>query len=113
MGVNLKDFSTKLGPLPQSDENARLQRESFKALGRLLSGQDSLVFRDERIEDYGVDGSLEVNFGGLMTNFRAQTQMKAATSLAGTAAGYIARSVATANLNHLLNGVCPLYILWT
>jgi tetratricopeptide (TPR) repeat protein len=112
MGVNLKDFSAKLGPLPQSDENARLQRESFKALGRLLSGQDSLVFRDERIEDYGVDGSLEVNFGGLMTNFRAQTQMKAATSLAGTAAGYIARSVATANLNHLLNGVCPLYILW-
>jgi hypothetical protein len=59
--VNHKDITAKLGPLPQSDENARLQRESFKALDRLLSRQDKLLFRDERIEDYGIDGSLELN----------------------------------------------------
>jgi len=30
--VSLNDIAADLGPLPESDENARLQRESFKAL---------------------------------------------------------------------------------
>ena len=29
-----------------------------------------------------------------------------------TANGYVARQVASANLNHLLNGTCPVYLLW-
>jgi hypothetical protein len=106
------DAAAELGPLPESDENARLQRESFKALDRLLSGQNTFVFRDERIEDYGVDGSLELNIDGHMTNFRAQVQVKGSAHLKATADGYIARQVASANLNHLLNGTCPLYLLW-
>jgi hypothetical protein len=106
------NIATELGPLPESDENARLQRESFKALDRLLSGQNTFVFRHEPIEDFGVDGSLELNIDGHMTNFRAQVQMKSSAHLKATADGYIARQVESANLNHLLNGTCPLYLLW-
>ena len=38
--------------------------------------------------------------------------MKASSNLKATASGYIARQVASANLNHVLNGTCPLYLLW-
>jgi hypothetical protein len=110
--VSLNDIAADLGPLPESDENARLQRESFKALDRILSHQNTFVFRDERVEDYGVDGSLELNVDGRMTNFRAQVQMKACANSKATTSGHIARQVASANLNHLLNGTCPLYLLW-
>lgn len=58
--MDSKDFEEELGPLPESDENARLQRESFKALQRLLSHRDSLIYRDERVEDFGIDCSLEL-----------------------------------------------------
>ena len=105
-------MAADLGPLPESDENARLQRESFKALNRILSHQNTFVFRDERVEDYGVDGSLELNVEGRLTNFRAQVQMKACTNSKATTSGYIPRQVASANLNHILNGTCPLYLLW-
>jgi len=109
--MSLDDIS-QLGPLPKSDENARLQRESIKALNRLLSRIDDLILRDERIEDYGVDGSFEVNIAGRMTNCRAQVQMKGSAGVTVTKAGYIVLQVKTANLNHLLNGPSPIYILW-
>jgi hypothetical protein len=110
--VDRNDLARELGPLPQSDDKARLRRESFKALSSFLSGNDSLIVRDERIEDFGVDCSLELKVGSFVTNFRSQVQMKARTKVAITRDGYVALSVETANLNHLLNGPCPVYLLW-
>jgi hypothetical protein len=76
ISVSLNNITAELGPLPESHENARLQRESFKALDRLLSWQNIFVFRYEPVEDYGVDGSLELNIDNRMTNFRAQVQRR-------------------------------------
>jgi tetratricopeptide (TPR) repeat protein len=110
--VDSKDFENELGPLPESDENARLQRESFKALQRLLSYRDSLIYRDERVEDFGIDCSLELKVGKYVTNFRSQAQVKATARVTMTQEGYVSFSVETANLNLLLNGTCPAYLLW-
>ena len=101
-----------LGPLPISDDNAKLQRESIKALNALLKGQDDILFRDERVEDYGVDGSFELKLRGGMTNFRGQVQMKAPDHVMPLIDGSISLSVRTANLNYLLNGTAPVYILY-
>ena len=101
-----------LGPLPISDDNAKLQRESIKALNALLKGQDDILFRDERVEDYGVDGSFELKLRGGMTNFRGQVQMKASDHVMPLKDGSISLSVRTANLNYLLNGTAPVYILY-
>jgi hypothetical protein len=110
--VSLDDIGSQLGPLPKFDENARLQEESLKALSKLLFGQGNLVFRDERIQDYGVDGSFELKIADRMTNFRAQIQMKASAGVTAVKEGYVPLQVATANLNYLLSGPSPLYILW-
>lgn len=101
-----------LGPLPKSDDNAELQRKSIKALNALLQDQDNLIFRGEPVEDYGVDGSFELKIGGRMTNFRAQVQLKATASVEPNQDGSISFPVRTANLNHLLNGTCPVYLLF-
>jgi tetratricopeptide (TPR) repeat protein len=101
-----------LGPLPQSDENAELQRSSIKGLNSLLQGQDALIFRDERIEDYGVDGSFEVKLHGAMTNFRAKVQLKGTASLEPNQDGSVSLPVRAANLNYLLNGPSPIYLLF-
>ena len=48
-----------------------------------------------------------------MTNFRAQVQMKGSAHVKVTKTDYIPLQVDTAaNLNYLLNGSSPLYILW-
>jgi len=104
--------TSDLGPLPTSDENAELQRESIKALNALLKKQDDIIFRDERVEDYGVDGSFELKLNRRMTNFRGQVQMKAAGRLTPLVDGSFSHSVRTANLNYLLNGIAPIYILY-
>ncbi|MGD0012056.1 MAG: DUF4365 domain-containing protein [Terriglobia bacterium] len=101
-----------LGPLPESDENAELQRSSLKALNSLLQNQDDIVFRDERIEDYGVDGAFELKIGGRMTNFRGQVQLKGTSSAEANQDGSISLPVRTANLNYLLNGTLPIYLLF-
>jgi hypothetical protein len=110
--MNSGDDISDLGPLPISDEKAELQRESIKALNALLKGQDAIIFRDERVEDYGVDGSFELKLNRRMTNFRGQVQMKAAGSLTPLVDGSFSHSVRTANLNYLLNGTAPIYILY-
>src|SRR5208337_2971364 len=79
--VNLDEFMQNLGPLPESDQNAILQDRSLKALNALLEPQKVVKFRDERVDDYGVDGSFELRLHGRMTNFRAQVQMKGTGSL--------------------------------
>jgi hypothetical protein len=58
--VSFGDSTPDLGPLPISDDNAALQRESIKALNALLKGRDDIIFRNERVDDYGVDGSFEL-----------------------------------------------------
>jgi hypothetical protein len=110
--VSYDDSARDLGPLPLSDDNAELQRESLKALNALLKGQDNIIFRDERVEDYGVDGSFELKLHGRMTNFRGQVQMKASGNVKPTNDGLISFPVRTANLNYLLNGIAPIYILY-
>jgi hypothetical protein len=103
---------TDLGPLPASDDNAALQRESIKALNALLKGQDQIIFRDERTEDYGVDGSFELNLKGRMTNIRSQVQLKASSDCAPNRDGSRSLSIKTTNLNYLLNGPAPMYLLY-
>ncbi|MGO8733303.1 MAG: DUF4365 domain-containing protein [Terriglobia bacterium] len=101
-----------LGPLPKSDENAELQRTSIKALQALLLATDCIVFRDERIEDYGVDGSFELKVAGFMTNFRAQVQLKGTKSIDPNQDGSMSLPVEPKNLNYLLNGPIPIYVLF-
>jgi hypothetical protein len=100
-----------LGPLPRSDRQAELQRLSFKKLEAVLANQDELVFRPEPQEDRGVDGSFEVKLPQGYTNMRSQVQLKATDSASKTLDGSISLPVDTSNLNHLLNGPCPVYIL--
>ena len=47
-----------------------------------------------------------------MTNFRAQVQLKGSASVQANQDGSISLSVNTANLNYLLNGPCPIYLLF-
>ena len=54
-------------PLPVVDANAILQRQSIGALQSALPATD-FIFRDERVDDYGVDGSLEILINGKATN---------------------------------------------
>jgi len=98
-----------LGLLPKSDANAGLQRTSINALNAFLRGQDNIIFRDERIEDYGVDGSFELKKYGLITNLRAQVQLKSSKSVATNKDGSISLPVETKTLNYLLYGIKPLY----
>jgi hypothetical protein len=100
-----------LGPLPHSDENAALQRESFASLHALLPARE-FILRDERAEDYGVDASLEVLVGGRATNCRSQVQLKGRSGLTPNADHSVSVQIETPNLNYLLNGPCPLYVLY-
>src|SRR5437667_9299493 len=93
-----------LGPLPASDRNAELQRHSVKAVHGLLRNTDEILFRDERIEDYGVDGSFELKVGGAFTNLRCQVQLKGSDVVKPNADASISHQVDTYNLNYLLNG---------
>lgn len=110
--VSSDNLRFNAGPLPASDSSAELQRESIKGLNAFLRGQDDILFRDERIEDYGVDGCFELKLRGGITNFRSQVQLKSTNTIQANQDGSISLSVATANLNYLLNGVAPIYLLY-
>lgn len=98
-------------PLPCSDAGAELQRESFLALQVALGTKDWIV-RDERIEDLGVDLSLEVLACRKGTNFRSQVQVKGRSKLKPNEDGSYSVSVDVANLSYLLRGPTPLYVLY-
>jgi hypothetical protein len=99
------------GPLPTVDAGSILQEESIQALkARLPLGE--YLFRDERMDDYGVDGALELRSDGKATNIRAQIQIKGRSNTRANAAGVIGVPIATSNVNYLLNGICPLYVLF-
>lgn len=102
-----------LGPLPKYDKQDTLEQKSILALRNILP-PDEYLFRDERIDDKGVDGVLELKVNGAFTNCRAQLQVKSANvgqSELNTNGSY-SLSVATANLNYLLNGTSPIYVIW-
>lgn len=100
-----------LGPLPKADRNAELQRRSIDAF-RIALPADKFLFRDERADDAGVDGSLELLIDSLYTNLRAQVQLKSTDSSNTNLDGTVSLSIKTANLNYLLNGQSPIYVLY-
>lgn len=103
--------SDSLGPLPRVDEAAVLQTKSFHALRDRLPAE-RFIIRDERFEDYGVDLTLEVRAGTHATNCRAQVQLKGRTKCEPNADGSFSLPIEVTNLNYLLNGPCPLYVLY-
>ncbi|MGI9067353.1 MAG: DUF4365 domain-containing protein [Pyrinomonadaceae bacterium] len=105
------DATDDLGPLPIADRNSELQELSIKAFNAALP-VEKFMFRDERINDAGVDGSLEVKIDSRYTNLRGQVQLKSTDSNQSNQDGSISVSVAVANLNYLLNGHSPLYVLY-
>jgi hypothetical protein len=58
-------------PLPKADSNSQLERKSIMSFQKMLP-TDQFVYRDERADDSGVDGSLEILIDGCSTNMRAQ-----------------------------------------
>lgn len=98
-------------PLPTADAASALRRDSVKALYACLPSND-FIFREEPGDDYGVDGTLEVLAEGAATNMRAHVQLKARSGTVENADGSVSVSIETANLNYLLNGGCPMYILY-
>lgn len=99
------------GPLPIRDDNARLEDESLDAF-RVLIPKDRLVIRDERKCDYGIDLSLEIVAGIHVTNYRSCAQIRARTNIKENTDGSISLSIRTSTLNYLLNGTCPILILY-
>lgn len=99
------------GPLPRADGGSQLQRESLQALHGVLPVAD-WIFRDSRVEDYGVDVELEVLANGDATHFRGRVQLKGRTGVTPNKDGSHSVSVETSNLNYLLNAPTPIYILY-
>ncbi len=106
------DNKTDLGPLPKSPRSHELQRTSLHALQGFLRCTDKFLLRDERIDDAGVDCSLELIIKSSYTNFRCQVQLKGTDSQKTNKDGSISHSIDTYNLNYLLNGPSPLFILY-
>lgn len=110
--LNRKTDCDQLGPLPQSAPEHELERIGLQAFQGFLSDHPYLIPRDERLVDYGVDLSLEVVSDGRPTNCRAQAQLKSSTSPKYNQDGSTSVSITVANLNYLLNGRSPIYILY-
>lgn len=120
----MSEIVNELGPLPKGDRQDTLQQLSLKALqNRLPVGR--FLFRDERIDDKGVDGSLEVKVEAppleaagqnesmsLFTNCRAQAQLKSTDKTELNQDNSLSYPIDTSNLNYLLNGPSPIYLLW-
>jgi hypothetical protein len=98
-------------PLPKADDNSRLQRQSLVSLQEILP-KDLFIFRDERVDDAGVDGSLEILIDGCYTNMRAQFQLKSTAERNARQDGVMTFPIETSNFNYLLNGPLGLYILY-
>ena len=98
-------------PLPKADDNSRLQRQSIAGFQEILP-KNFFVFRDERVDDAGVDGSLEILIDGYYTNMRAQVQLKSTTEKNARQDGVLTFQIETSNFNYLLNGQLGLYVLY-
>ncbi len=107
----MTDRDGYLQNLPKVDENSEIQTNSLKALDSLLPSKE-FCLRDERVEDYGVDVSLEVLKDGLATNFRTQIQLKGTRSIKPETDGSYRLQIKTSNLNYLLNNPISIYVLY-
>ena len=108
-GDSSTDF--RLGPLPITDRNAELERKSLAAI-RSAFPADRFLFRSESTEDAGVDGSLELLVDSAYTDLRSQVQLKSTDNSRTNQDGTISIQIKVANLNYLLNGPSPLYLLY-
>ena len=108
--MTVPDDIDNLGPLPQADRYSVRQRNSITALRAALPGE-KFIFRDERADDAGVDGSLELRVRSSQTNFRSQVQLKTKDERLN-ADGSVSVQIDPANLNYLLSGPSPLYVLY-
>lgn len=100
-----------LGPLPQADPQSQLAREAIDVLRSALP-KKQFLFRAERHDDYGVDGTLEILVHDKATNLRAHVQVRARSGTKCGVDGSVSLQVKTTNLNYLLNGPAPLYVLY-
>lgn len=98
-------------PLPEADRTSELETLSLHALNAALPVK-RFRFRDERVDDAGVDGSIELKSNGRSTNLRSQVQLKATDSEKCNQDGSFSLQIKTSNLHYLLNGPCPIYILY-
>jgi len=97
--------------LPRRGSNAVLEDESISRL-RIAIPRERILIRDERHQDYGIDLVFEVMNAELISNKRASVQVKARSQVDANLDGSLSISVATSTLNYLLNGVCPIVILY-
>jgi hypothetical protein len=100
-----------VGPLPGVDENDRLERDTVAHFQSAVP-TDRFIFRDERQSDKGVDCSLEALLDNGATNLRSHVQLKGTTDDVLNADGTFSKTVKTSNLNYLLNGPSPIYVIW-
>ena len=100
-----------LGPLPKSDRNDALQELSFRAFQNVFPVEQFRI-RDEPGKDMGVDRYIEVKADSFDTNLRSQVQLKAEETAEKNTDGSISKSIDTSNANYLLNGPCPMYVLY-
>jgi hypothetical protein len=98
-------------PLPKADENSQLQRQSIVSFQKVLPVHQ-FVFRDERVDDAGVDGSLEILVDRCYTNMRAQVQLKSCEAKKARQDGVVTLPIEASNVNYLLNGPLGLYVLY-
>jgi Domain of unknown function (DUF4365) len=104
-------MTNERNPLPKADLQSQQERKSIKSFQAFLP-EDRFVFRDERITDAGVDGSLEIVSEGNYTNMRAQVQLKSQHKKEARLDGVSTLSIETSNFNYLLNGPLGLYVLY-
>jgi hypothetical protein len=109
--MNQQASNDDLGPLPEARRSDTLEQISLDALRAALP-KDHFLVRDERIDDKGVDGALELKANSRYTNLRAQFQLKGTDSAATNQDGSFSLAIDTSNLNYLLNGTSPLYFLY-
>jgi uncharacterized protein DUF4365 len=108
----MKEYDpSKFGPYPKRDRYKANEALSIDALTAALP-KDSLLFRPERQNDEGVDGSLELLTERESLNLRAQAQLKSRERAQPNSDGSISVRVKVSNMNYLLNGLCPIYVLY-
>lgn len=97
--------------LPEVDRADELKRHSIALIGTAVP-KSQFIHRDEQQNDKGVDLSFEALVAGRATRFCAIVQVKATDSADLNADGSFSLPVNTKNLNYLLNGPCPLYVVY-
>ncbi|MDB5307840.1 MAG: hypothetical protein JWO38_2042 [Gemmataceae bacterium] len=100
-----------LGSLPEVDRADELKRQSIALIGAAIP-KGQFIHRDEQQNDKGVDLSFEVLVAGKATRFYSIVQVKGTDNAKLNGDQSLSLSISTKNLNYLLNGPCPLYIVW-